>query len=246
MRYVKYMNYIITASFILLFCISGKAQSDSISVTYSLLGESEDKSVSVYVGKYNYHNLTAGQSEGAQSFYEIIMIVHATRDTCVIATSDYVTTYIDSMNIKSIVLDKSLRKGILLTLYLHEHSNLGEHGDYDIHKTVNEIWDLKTERKIFSAINKFHFTADNYSYFEDDSSSVTRYTDYTYAYDFYFVSIEIVINNIKIECAERYNNDTEWTSISEAHVGYVECQLPEHKEGIYFYRKGKYILKKER
>jgi hypothetical protein len=174
------------------------------------------------------------------------MVIHATKDTCEIISSDYVTTYIDSMDIKSIVLDKSLRKGILLTLYLHEHRNLGEHGDYDIHKTVNEIWNLKIGKKIFSAIDKFHFTADYFSYFEYDSSSTTTYTDYTYTYDFYFVSTEIVINNIKIECAERYNDDTEWTSISEAHVGYVECQLPEHKEGIYFYRKGKYILKKKK
>lgn len=244
MHYIQFMNYIITASLIVLLSISGKAQTDSTSFGYKLLTESEDKSVSVYGAKNTYHNLSNGESEES-GCYGVIMVVHSTNDTCEIISLDYyVQTYIDSIEIKSIVLDKTLRKGILLTLHLHQHTNYGEHGDYDIHKTVNEIWDLKTRKKIFSATNKFHFTAVNYLYFEVDSSSTTTYTDYAYTYDFYFVSTEILIHNIKIECKEKYNDEAEWTSISEAHVVYVECELPEHEEGIYRYHKGKYILQK--
>lgn len=245
---MKYINCVFTLLFILLFQISVKAQSDSTaySFRYKLLDESEDKSVSVYVGIFTEHNVTTGVSEDVGYPYGVIMVIHATKDTCVIISSDYTTTYIDSMYIQSIVLDKSLRKGVLLTLHLHEHTNYGEHGDYDIHKTVNEIWDLKTGKKIFSATSVVHFTASCWTSFDYDSSFTTTYTDYTHTYDFYFVSTEIVINNIKIECKERYNDDIEWTSISEAHVGYVECELPEHEEGVYTYRKGKYILKKKK
>ncbi len=209
-------------------------------IKYTQLASFKNKSISIYSVKFNYEYTDTNLNEKDKPFYEIIMTFNNHHDTVRIESNDYVTKYLDTLYVNPFQIDNN-KEGVIITRKLKERSNLGEHGDYIINKTVNEIWDIESCKRIFSSINNFSFYSDFYSYFED-SITLTEYSNFSYHYELKFIEGKIVISDIKIINRVKYGDEKNWTQINnpDSYPGFDECLKPDFEEGVYYFQNGVY------
>lgn len=231
---MKFLLFICVAPF---FVITGYAQPDSSMKVYTLIQTFSEASLSVYVGRY--YERRDGKLEKLAGFYDILLIRTGSeiKDTVIVDKCDCIYPDLDTVYSRLIELDKSGQRGILITRIINETSNLGEHGTYSISKTINEIWDIKAGKKIFSAISKYGYQGDYMNW--DDSSSYSSTTSYSFEYDLVVSGNEIVIKNLKTNL----DVSEDRTTINESgYPHYCECLIPEHQEGAYLYSRAGYVL----
>lgn len=137
--------------------------------------------------------------------------------------------YCDSCTIEALQIDNKGLKELIITRYWKspfvDYMGNVINWSSDIILTENEIWNLDTKKKIFSAISRYSIikTTTYYEWKYSESSS--------YSYDFMIDNKgQVSIKNIKV------NN------LSDKPI--LNIAKPDHKEGFYVFKNEEYILQK--
>jgi hypothetical protein len=213
---------------------------------YTLLQHLASESISVY----SYY-----LDEPSRLYEEVIVTFDNNSDTCVIASREYGNKYLDKLEINPVKIGNN-RRGFRLTMQMREQGNAGEHGGYDVNKTVNEIWDIEEQKRLFSAINicDYRDDLDFYEYNQDTLINSTRITsDYSYYYDLNLSDSTILISNTNFNlsrCIEKNNGMKTCEQILYADevldYSLYKYVSPDHEEGIYTYDKKLHQFEKNR
>jgi hypothetical protein len=226
----------------------GLAQIDSI----KLIGLLEDKKVRVY-------NISNGCQQKIKSEYtdfsweytdysdRVILVQQNNNksDTLLLFCNDWLEGYIkiDTCFVQAIQIDGKGQREIILAINMNGREILGESGALTVKKTLNEIWNIDTKEKLFSAISDYEYSSE-YIHIDNDDTSIYIHetTEFSYKYNW---SINdngrITIKGIQTKhLLESYRNDCS-SEIPGYCLKYHIC--PDHEEGIYEFVNGKYILK---
>ncbi|MGN6647973.1 MAG: hypothetical protein ACTHJT_15730, partial [Cytophaga sp.] len=223
--------------FFLLIRISAFGQVDSFFMKYTLLQTVPDQSVAVYTGNWNDFNPDSAAERN--SFLELIMTFNNNRNTILLNTTDYIIKTLDSLALSLIKINNK-KSAVYVVMKVKENSHLGEHGAYEAYKTIHEIYDLKSHKQLFAAVSKYEYRADYTEYY--DSTSTYSTTAYFYRYDF-SLSQESKISIGKTKTMLKVSEEGAAINTENSFPHYCDCLLPDHKEGMYVYRNGKYRYK---
>ncbi len=218
--------------------LSVSAQKDFIFMKYTLVQTVPDKSVSIYTG--NWNDFDPDSAVDRNSFLELIMTFNNGKDTVLLNATDYIIKALDSLSLRLIKINNK-KPAIYVVMKLKANSHLGEHGTYEEHKTIHEIYDLKTHKQLFAAVSKYEYAGDYMEYYDSTSSYST--TAYFYQYEFLlsrYGQIHIGTSDKRLEVS----GDRVCINMDTSFPGYCDCLLPDHKAGMYVYRNRKYKLKK--
>lgn len=218
--------------------LSASAQKDSIFMKYTLVQTVPDKSVSVYTG--NWNDFDPDSAADRNSFLELIMTFNNSKDTVLLNATDYIHKTLDSISLSLIKINNK-KTAVYIVIKLKENSHLGEHGAYEEHKTIHEIWDFKTHKQLFTAVSKYEYAGDYMEH--NDSTSSYSNTDYSYQYELLLSrngEAHIGTSDKRLEVS----GDRVCINMDTSFPAYCDCLLPDHKAGTYVYRNGKYKLKK--
>ncbi len=136
----------------------------------------------------------------------------------------------DSCNIEAMQIDGKGQKEIIVKwYYLFWHTSMG-HGGFEEGYTQIDIWNLDSRKNIFSAKPDYHFQSlEVNDIIEEDSIVETNEIHKSCLLNYNFdinTKGQITIKNIKV------NGDS-------------DCQV-DHREGIYIFKDGQYILTKKK
>lgn len=246
------MKYLLASIFILL-KLSATGQDLK---KYNTIASLDDKSISLAIGQNNYTYDDSIQFRQSKRFENIILVNNKTKDTVELYNCENKNCSLDSSDLRSVLFDKK-NHVVVLTLKFTENNNYGESGAYLINKTVNEIWSIDLKKRIFIAMNDYHYYGDFNSYYPpgtiesipDTSQSVWDWgshsseTEYSYHYDFRInEKAEIIISGLKSNFKITESNYLkELPDGNTKYPHYCECIQPDNKQGIYKYENGKFI-----
>ena len=147
----------------------------------------------------------------------------------------------DTCTIRTIQIDRKGLKEVIITWSLHmSHSYGGLGGGFENSYTMNEIWNLDTREKIFSAQNAY-YNFETTVYAENDSADqIIRTVICSYSYDFAVTDNgQIVISNMKEDNSVTYGDDPHNKIKKEKDA--CSFSPPDHEEGVYIYKEGEFI-----
>jgi hypothetical protein len=143
---------------------------------------------------------------------------------------------LDSCILTTIQIDRKGLPEIIVSRWIGRYDAYQRNDQSEVSYTINEIWNLDTRQKLFSARSEYLYSAHSENWKEQDSSYIVTSIDDT-------------------ECSYNYkflvDNNTGDITISDLHKSqqgqcadniYQENYMPDHVEGIYIYRNGSFIL----
>ena len=224
-------------SFIILLIILSSIpnlKSNDLIPKYKLLAEDKNQNVSIYQKEYFIND-----SQSLSIYSQLFLIRQF--DTILIQNNENIDNKYDSISLKCIQIDGKGSKEVIFTFNSTESNNLGEHGIYNIKRTLTQIWNIDNKVKLIELIHFYNYS-NFYLDFTTDSTTSNYSTNCKYSCK---ISVSkhgrIFINNTIINLSE-INNDVLINNLTSVPF-FCEDSFPNQKEGIYYFKNSRYNFK---